>query len=69
MAKKEPSSTSRREASVNPGPIGRAGDTSQPTPEDGRRLIDAFFKIKHPALREALIRIVEELLMLEENDL
>jgi hypothetical protein len=69
MAKKETSSTSRREASVSPGPSARAGDTSPPTPEDGRRLIDAFFKIKHPALREAVIRIVEELSTLEENDL
>jgi hypothetical protein len=61
MAKKEPSSTSRREASVNPGQSDRVGDASQPTPEEGRRLIDAFFKIKHPALREAVISLVAEL--------
>ena len=64
MAKKEAPSTSRRD----PCQSERDG-ASQPTPEDGRRLIDAFIKIKHPALREAAIRLVEELSTLKENDL
>ncbi len=69
MAKKQTSSTSRREASVNPGQSGRAGDAFQPTPEDGRRLIAAFVRIKNPALREAAVRLVEELSTIQESDL
>jgi hypothetical protein len=69
MAEKKTPSTSPRGALLNLGQSERAADSSQPKPEDGRRLIDAFFKIKQPALREAIIRLVAELSMPEENDL
>jgi hypothetical protein len=61
MAQKQTPSISQRGASVDPGQGDPAGDASQSTPEEGRRLIDAFFKIKRPALREAVIRLVAEL--------
>ena len=33
---------------------------SRPTPEEGRRLVHAFFEIRNADVREAVIRYVEE---------
>jgi hypothetical protein len=35
--------------------------TSLPKPEEGLRLVHAFHGVKHAALREAIIKFVEEL--------
>jgi len=61
MAKKETLSARRGEAWVKPLQSERAGSSSRPAPEEGVRLIHAFRSIKQSALREAIIRLVEEL--------
>ena len=35
--------------------------SSSPNPEEGLRLVHAFYGVKHAALREAIIKLVEEL--------
>ena len=40
---------------------------SRPTPEEGRRLMHAFFSIRDAKVRESIIRHVEEQLRLERD--
>ncbi len=45
--------------------VGQSGpfDENSPHPEEGRRLVRAFLRIKEARLREALVALVEELSM------
>jgi hypothetical protein len=63
MSKKEVLSTGLSDALFNHGSHKNSAgiSSSRPTPEDGRRLIHAFFDIKPVALREAIIQLVTEL--------
>lgn len=40
---------------------------SRPTPDEGRRLMRAFFEIRNAEVREAIIQYAEEQLRLEKN--
>ena len=39
----------------------RREEKKTPTPEEGVRLVKAFHKIENPALRKAIVKLVEEL--------
>jgi len=49
------------DAVVDGGQSGPFGENSRPHPEEGRRLMRAFLRIKEARLREALVNLVEEL--------
>ena len=44
-------------------------DSSPPKPEEGLRLVRAFYGVRHAALREAIIKFVEELSAIQKNQL
>ncbi len=48
-------------ADVDGGQADPVGENSRPHPEEGRRLMRAFWGIKEAPLREAFVAFVEEL--------
>ena len=47
--------------------VDRARKTSLPSPEEGRRLIQAFLRIERPDLREEIFKFVTEMLRIQDE--
>ena len=54
--------------SVNAGQLERFGNSTRPNPEQGHRLMRAFVSIRQAALREAIVKFVDELSTLQDDN-
>jgi hypothetical protein len=69
MTKEDTFSIAPADASPKRGQRDLTENSSPPKPEEGLRLVHAFHDIKQAALREAIIKFVTELSMLQKDEL
>ncbi len=69
MAQKETFLADPANAQMDGGQRDRSRHTSRPNPEEGHRLMRAFLTLRQAALREAVIKFVNELSTLQDEGL
>ena len=67
MAKEETIPSGGAAASRKGGPRDAPRGFFPPAPGEGLRLVHAFYGVKHAALREAIIKLVEELSTIQKG--
>jgi hypothetical protein len=68
MAKKDAYLTGNDNAAAQSEQGGRSENSFRPKPEEGLRLMHAFFDIRQHEVRDALINFVAELSRLQKNE-
>lgn len=67
MARKEGFWIEPSDAAAANRQFGSTRGSSPPAPEDGVRLMRAFFNIRRPAVREAVIELIAQLSAVDEQ--
>ncbi len=68
MAQSEISLAGTKGASIDGSQLDRSGPSSRSKPEEGHRLMRAFVSIRQAALREAIVKFVDELSTLRDDN-